>query len=211
MSANHEPKPADHDPVFRETEPIELWSSLIEIDLPFAEFERLTAQAAREHGQRFTGYITYGANDHVASFTRTRYPRKKYGVSTPNECEAGMFGLADKMDTTLLRDPRIGGFRVVFGLIEGYDENAPIHSTEEVQRALPNCAVTPAEVFVVWPSEDDNPTYREPVAIIDGPIEAVRQVYDLADKLKQERITIEDFERNIVFVVETRHCTEPDE
>jgi hypothetical protein len=35
-------------------------------------------------------------------------------------------------------------------------------------------------------------------------------MYTLGDAFLQERFTVEDFERGIGYIVETRHCTNPD-
>lgn len=210
-NAEHSTADLGPSPFYRETEPIALWSGLIRMNINPRAFEQTVCRAAAVNEQRYTGYITKDENGNVTSFTRTRYPRKKYGVSSIDECMSGMVSLASNLGTELLPDPRRNGFRVVFGLVEGYETDAPIHSIEEVQSALSDCAVSPAEVFVVWPSDDKTPIYREPVAIIDGHLESIKKVYDLADKMKQERITIEDFEHGVAYVVETRHCTEPDD
>ena len=204
-----EGEPSNQEPHFRETEPVALWSARIALQLPYTEFEQTVSRAAQKNGQRYTGFITKDGGT-VTSFTRTRYPRKKYGVASIEECQEGMAALADEFGSTLQPEPQQGGFRVVLGLQEGYDNQAPIHSVDEVQHELPTAKITPAEVFAVRHTEDGTSVYTEPVAVIEAPIELIGDVYGIGDRFRQERFTIEDFEQGIAYVVETRFCTEPD-
>lgn len=202
--------PIEQAPRFRETEPVGLWSARMDLKLPYIEFEQTVNRVAQTSGQRYTGFITRDDDGNVTSFTRTRYPRKKYGVSSIVECQEGMVALAAELDTNPRPSLQQSGFRVVLGLVEGYDDTAPTHSIDEVREELPGAKVTPAEVFAVRHTQDGTSVYTEPVAIIEAPLDMVSEVYSLGDRLKQERFTIEDFESGIAYVVETRFCTEPD-
>lgn len=202
--------PFERPPYFKETEAVELWSARLDLQLSYAEFEQTVIETAQKSGQRYTGFITKDEQGNVTSFTRTRYPRRKYGVATLTECHDGMVVLAAELGSILQPDPHQSGFRIVLGLLEGYDGKAPTHSADEVRQALPGAKVTPAEVFAVRHTEEGTSVYTEPVAIVAGPNDLLGDVYLLADSLRQERFTIEDFDRGIAYVVETRFCTEPD-
>jgi hypothetical protein len=122
-----------------------------------------------------------------------------------------MAALAEELGSTVQPDPQQDGFRVVLGLVEGYDTKAPTHhSIDEVQQVLQRASITPAGVFAVRYTEAGTSVYTEPAAIIKAPIDLIRDVYDIADRFRQERFTIENFEEGIAYVVETRFCTEPD-
>lgn len=194
---------------FRETEPISLWSARLGLKLPYADFERTIRRVAAYNNQRYTGFIAKDIDGDVTSFTGTRYPRKKYGVATIDECRAGMLELANSFGSELQRD-QATGFRVVMGLIEGYDNEAAIHTVEEVQRDLLSARVSSAEVFAIRLQGGAVSVYTEPVAVIEGPLNLIKDVYLLGDRLRQERFTIEDFDDQVSYVVETRFCTEPD-
>ncbi len=200
----------DQSPGFRETEPIKLWSACIGLFLPYKNFETTVSSIARTNSQRYTGFITKDSEGNVTSFTRTRYPRRKYGVASIEECEAGMRALAATFNTATEPDPQTSGFRVVLGLKEGYDDEAPIHTLEEIKRELIGLNATPAEVFAVRWSDEGVSVYTEPVAIVEGTLNLVDRVYAAADTFKQERFTVENFDQGLAYVVETRFCTEPD-
>ena len=194
----------------RETDTVELWSSTLPVHKPYSDFELAVRALVQQTQQRVTGFLTRDADSTVASFTRTRYPRKKYGVATLERCQADMQALSEAFGTTATTDAQHVGFRVVLGLVEGYNKDAPVHTVEEVQQALPNVSAVLAEVFAVRCLEGQICVYTEPVAVLSGPTDCLPGVYTLADKLRQERFTVEDFDRQLTFCVETQHCTEPD-
>jgi hypothetical protein len=197
-------------PTFRQTKAIALWSAHLTLEVPYADFKKTTVQAAQSNGQGYSGFITEDNRGHVTSFTRTRYPRIKYGIVSIQECEEGMQVLASDFGSTLELDKQHDDIRVVMGLKEGYDERAPTHDVDEVCLELSAAEVFPAEVFAVRHTNVGTSVYTEPVAVIKAPAECMPDVYMLGDRLKQERFTIEDFGRGISYAVETRFCTEPD-
>ncbi|TAL14385.1 hypothetical protein EPN95_03255 [Patescibacteria group bacterium] len=195
---------------FKESEPVELWSTSIALSVPYAEFERVVSQAAKADGQRYTGFITKDAGGNVTSFTRTRYPRQKYGIASIEACENGMIALAAKLGSAMRPDKQKDGFRVVLGLREGYDDNAPVHLTDEIQTALPGATVSSAEIFALRHTQGGPSLYTEPAAVITGPAQMIDEVYYLADTLLQERFAVEDFDLGVARMIEPRFCTEPD-
>lgn len=196
---------------FRETEPVDIWSARLKLHIPYSEFEQAVRSVASRNGQRYTGFVTKDDGGHVTSFTRTRYPRRMYGVASIHECQKGMTELGRELNSEVEADPIAEGFRVVLGLIEGYDPSSPVHSVDEILNELPLATrVTPAEVFATRNTGDSVSVYTEPVAVIEAPIDLIEDIYRVGDMFRQERFTIEDFERGVAYVVETRFCTEPD-
>jgi len=201
---------SDQSPRFRDTEPVELWSTSFNLSVARYEFEEIMERTVEQTDQGFTGFITSDETGNVVSFTVTRYPRSKYGVTSVDDCEAGVAVLAKEFSTNARPDVDRSGFRVVMGLQEGYDAQSPIHTADEVGKWLQGASVSSAEVFAIRPTEEGVSTYTEPVAIIEAPLDMLGEVYDIGDRLRQERFTVEDFEQQMAHVVETRFCTEPD-
>lgn len=196
---------------YKESEPIELWSATMPLPhIPFEVFRSTVVNLTRLNGERYTGFIHRDMDGFVTDFTRTRYPRKKYGVTTVAECVAGMWAMADAFDSMVVHDAKQHGIRVVMGLLEGYEEDAPRHSVAEVLHALPDASAEAADVFAVRRAESGVWVYTEPVAVISADSNALHDIYRLGDELRQERFTIEDFDVGKAYMVETRHCTEPD-
>ena len=193
---------------FRETPAIELWSARIPFDVEVEEFQYTAAVFAFETGQRFTGFIEQ--DESQLYFARTRYPRLKYGVSTIAECEEGVALMAERLGEMVHPEPQTAGVRVVLGLLEGYEQGSRVHEVEEVVERLSTAHVEQGEVFSVRPQETGVFVYTEPVAIVRADVSAIPNIYGLADEFGQERFTIENFDTRRAYVVETRHCTEPD-
>ncbi|MFZ3009465.1 MAG: hypothetical protein WA030_00375 [Candidatus Microsaccharimonas sp.] len=198
-------------PRFTESEPVGLWSGFMPLHIPFDEFETAVSEAAATDGQRYTGFITRSENDIVTSFTRTRYPRRKYGVAPVISCQVGTNELATSLGSRLLPDAQDSGIRVVMGLIEGYAEENPSHSIDEVRAALPDALIIPAEVFALRTSATSTDVYSEPVAVISAARDQIQSIYALAERFKQERFAVENFDTGLSYMVETIHCSEPDQ
>ena len=198
-------------PRFTESEPVGLWSGFMPLHVPFDEFEAAVRDAAATDGQRYTGFITRGENNIVTSFTRTRYPRRKYGIAPVISCQVGTNELASSLGSRLLPDAQDTGIRVVMGLVEGYAEENPTHSVDEVRAALPSAMVIPAEVFALRTGATSTDVYSEPVAVISATRDQVQSIYALAERFKQERFAVENFDTRLAYMVETIHCTEPDQ
>ncbi len=202
----------DSEPQFKETEPIELWSARLSLQIPYSEFERTVLALASINGQSYTGYISTNDDNEVTSFTRTRYPRKKFGVPSIYECVTSTEELAEAMGGThvIYQASSKQGFRVVMGLQEGYDIHSPMHTITEVEQVTLDARVTPADIFAVRHTGSEMSVYTEPVAVIQGHTRLLPRIYNLGDTFRQERFTVENFDTHRSYVVETRFCTEPD-
>lgn len=196
-------------PNFKDFEPIKLWSAQITTNVSYSEFERVTKKLSKSSGISITGFLTKDNNGKVTSFTGTRYPRIKYGVTPIEDCESIMNTLASELSGEITIQKKTG-CRVVMGLMEGYDDQATKHDAKEVANLLPYADITSAQVFAVRNTDEGISVYTEPVAIIEANGEYLEDVYLIGDKLKQERFTVENFDSGLANIVETRYCTEPD-
>ncbi|MEO6761485.1 MAG: hypothetical protein ABI220_03870 [Candidatus Saccharimonadales bacterium] len=197
--------------VFKEGKPIKLWSAEVKGNAAYPDFERIVLATATRNKQRYTGYFETDDAGNVRSFTRTRYPRLKYGVTSIAECEKGMVELAYDLNFRVNSEGSQSGFRVVLGLLEGYDVTSPTHTVDEVQSLLGSTILAEgATVFAVRHQTTGVSIYTEPVAVLRGAMSSLVAVYDLADSLKQERFAVEDFGNRLSYMVETRYCTESD-
>lgn len=204
-------RPIAEVPTFTESTPIELWSAELTGTEAYSHFERVVCDVAENNGQAYSGYIVRDEDLVVRSFTRTRYPRKKYGIIPAAECQDGMNDLANALSWTLQPDAQRAGVRVVLGLLEGYDAASQTHSMSEVSTILGNAVVaTEATVFAVRQSSAGVLVYTEPVAVVRGEASALPAIYHLADAFKQERFTVENFDTQTAYLLETRFCTQPD-
>ena len=197
------------DLAFRETEPTPLWSRVITCDLSPAEFTERTIQCAQEIEQGFTGFTT-SENGRITSFTRTLYPRKKYGTPSVEECANGVDILADRLGGTVQPDPQTQGVRVVMGLYKGYSTDIIPGAVDTIARRLPNANLGNADVFTVRLNEGGASTYTEPAAVIQTSTANVPTICHLAYELHQERFAIESFDDATTSMIETSHCTGPD-
>ena len=201
-------------PRYRELEPKPLLSVRMNIEnLP--NFTRHVEAIVRGNDRACSGFLS--AVDGDLRFTFTRYPRAKYFV-TDHEWEGDARRLAWVTESPIERYENVtdlgagNDFRVVLGLRRGYDLNAPVHETREVEGPLrgTGCSVGFGEVFSVRPLNDGAALYAEPAAIIQGPLADLRRVYDVAHELGQERFAVEDFKNGKAYMVETPLCAQPD-
>ncbi|HET6746602.1 MAG TPA: hypothetical protein VFH06_00670 [Candidatus Saccharimonadales bacterium] len=217
-------------PTFREVEPIPQWSARLEFDMPYDEFIVTTLAAAAEAQHRYTGTLTRDSHTgNVTSFTRTRFPRNKYGLPPGIvECEAGVQYLAEKLGAVHLREAhQPGTSRIVLGLYEGQhatgartDADGPDHSVQEIVALLGEDAIVQqGEVFSARLDSKNGSVshYSEDIAEIIFPTVEKQRVYLLGDAMKQERFSVEDFtgDNNMwlggqSYMVETQYCKEPD-
>lgn len=202
---------------FRELSPVELWSRTLVLGPHATSLEKTVAQLSFTINQSFSGYMTRLPNgDTPKSFTRTRYPRRKYGQLSDTELNMSTATLKHNLkDARIINDKARyeDMFRVALGLVEGYGDGAPTHSLDDVRDLLAGTSLraVSAEIFSVRPHESaEKAIYTEPVAIISGDPSDLAVVYDLADAFKQERFTVEDFSTDKAWVVETLYCTSPD-
>jgi len=211
-------------PSFREIELIPQWSARIFLDAPYDDFIQTALQAATNSQHHYTGTITRDlATGNVTSFTRTRFPRNKYGPPpTVEECEAGMQYLASVFGVEVTKEThQPSTTRIVLGLYEGQhatgarqETDGPDYSVDEIASQLGmGFIVRPAEVFSVRLASDGSAShYSEESAEIVFPTAEKMRVYELGDAMKQERFSVEDFtdSRGWSYMVETRWCQEPD-
>lgn len=211
-------------PTFREIEPIPQWSARIVVDIPYDDFIATTLRAASEAQHRYTGTLSRDPiTGNVTSFTRTRFPRKKYGQPpTIQECEAGMLYLGELFGVEPSKESHeLGTSRIVLGLYEGQhatgsrgELEGPDYSVQDVAARLgTDFSVTPAEVFSVRLAADGSVShYSEELAEIVFSTGDKQRVYELGDAMKQERFSVEDFNEQVgqSYMVETRWCQEPD-
>jgi len=200
---------------FRNLEPIRLWSGKLRPDIDLADFRRSVGALSAELNESFSGFITQDNEGRVRTFTRTRYPRKKYGIPEIEQITASTDTLAKKLGREVTDETRVPKeiFRVVLGLLEGYDKSSDLHTIEEVRERLGGTSLRAmlAEVFAVRPNMvGSSDIYIEPCAVITGRSKEVETVYDLADIFRQQRFTVEDFSERAAWVVETPHCSTPD-
>ncbi len=201
---------------FRATPPVGLWSACISGAFTYPKLERALVESATRDGRGYTGFVAFDTYDPDPDcrtfFTCTRYPRQD-GVTPLKQCEEGIALLANELGTSVEPDPQTDGIRVVLGLREGYDdEGAYIHTHEEVMNALrsiPTVRIQRAAILAVRATAADTSTRIEPVAVIRGSYEGLFSIYRLADRFRQTQFTVEDFARQISWVVQTPHCTEP--
>jgi len=175
------------------------------------ELIRVARALAEEKQQRYTGFIAMSGDHTVHSFTRTRYPRRKYGIPTIADCEDGMQALATALKTKVEADPQHEDFRVVLGLREGYNPHNPRHSLAEVIKILGSSYhIEGTSIFAALTTPVGSNFNHEPAVIIRGAMSDILPVFDLAERFSQERFTVEVFNAGLAYVVETGHCTDPD-
>jgi len=196
---------------FRELTPIEHWSASISLDgVSQREFDCALNYVILCTGQNFLGFIDRERNMYI----RSRYPRKKYGIPSIEECRESMSLLGNVLHKTVTekkeRDKLC--FRIVLGLVEGYGEQNTCHSIDLVRNSLPSSLnIRKGKIYSAgFLYNSDYAVYKEPAAIIEGPCDAIMSVYRLAVELNQERFTVDEFFSFVSFTVETRHCRHPD-
>ncbi len=209
-----------------ESEVFPAWSAKLTFSpgsMPYEQFRQTVNTTAEAQRHRYTGLITRDpAIGYVTSFTRTIYPRKKYPVTRPEDCAAGMARLAESFGTAV-EDDNVApdSYRIPIGLYIGQDDDSydrpPDHNVVDIQHTLASrgllSTATLAEVFTVRFTENGTANYIEPVAVIIGPTHEASAVCDLAVELGQERFTLEQFPLHTapqVQMVETTHCREPE-
>ncbi|MFA6252683.1 MAG: hypothetical protein WCV69_00215 [Patescibacteria group bacterium] len=205
------PEQITQNPEFRELKPIDHWSTSMPLDaIPDGDFDNKMRETVTETGQNFLGFkIT-----EKTLYIRTRYPRKKYGVPSIEECRASTDVLAKKLgietsEQQKVEEPR---FRIVLGLLEGYGKDNKIHTIEEVKSELGGeFDLCEGEIYSAgFLYNDEYTVYREPVVIIEGDKSKINKVYALAEKFCQERFTVDDLEDSKSYTVETKYCKNPD-
>lgn len=139
----------------------------------------------------------------------TAYQRNKYGIVQPSNLLALSTIIHESIAQSSLQvgDVEITGARVVLGLERGYGSEE-LHSLETVQHLYGGAIrMTPCEIFSVRPGMDP---YLEQAVLIHFPMGDLQKIYQLGYQLGQERFSVENFETQSAWLVETPHCKEPD-
>lgn len=209
-----------HVPRFREFAHVEAWGGSISI-------QGITPEELIPHLQTYAdarrlplfGYIIPGTDATSFTYHMTRYPRTlKYEIGKVEEFGLALRSLARQLSRAGVQaiaqedaHAQTPHFRIVLGLSEGYGETALLRTVEEVRQRLPSAlSVTPAEIVTILPHKI-SPYFRERAAVIEGGVDHLSQVFHLADEFKQERFAVELIDQGAAYVVETRHCTDPDD
>lgn len=188
---------------------VDLWSWKIDLQ---SINDRLFQQAIEDvvfaTQQNFLGFLSY--DNWVETYTRTKYPRKKYWIHTDQEYKASTDLLAEKLWKNLIEETKenvCNRFRVILGLREWYGENNGIHQIQEVKNILwEQNLYIPWKVYSVINNRNSPILYTEPIVIIVSQAIDIERLIDWAEKLYQQRFTVEDFQERKAFTIETRFC-----
>lgn len=185
---------------------VELWSW--KIDLWWIDdevFSQAVESVVLSTQQNFLGFLS--CDNWVKIYTRTKYPREKYWIYKDKEYKDSTRLLGERLWKTLIEETRWNvatRFRTILGLREWYERDNQIHSIQEVKSILwEELIYTPWWIYSVILNKGIPLLYTEPVVIINSQnIDIERLVY-WAEKLHQQRFTIEDFENRKAFTIET--------
>lgn len=82
------------------------------------------------------------------------------------------------------------------------------HTIEEVKSELGDSFILKeASIYTAGPWGE----YKEPAVVIEGDSKRIHDVYNLAEKFKQERIAVENLKEGKSYMVETKYCENPDQ
>lgn len=195
---------------FRQTEPIEIWGGNVLLqNVEQEEFIDKLIQLSNGLEFAFPGYFIYKENAPPV-YHLSRYSRKKYGQ--PPEIEKyrdAIRRIGNEFNVPAEEEqiPQSQEFRTVLGLREGYEQGSYTRSIDEVKRELKEgFDLERGEICTVR----NGSCYREEAVVITGDIDKIQRVFLLAEKFLQERFSVEDFSCNLTYMVETKHCKEPD-
>ena len=212
-------------PEIRELPSVDLWSAELSLNLPHQRFINELGNVAIELDQSIHGF-TAGNLEPVTNFTRIRSPRAMYGIVTPDQCQEGVDYLAQLFDSPATEQQQFVGkgfFRVVLGLKDPYRyrNEPPYHVDEVIQRLGHAYTVTAGESISIILAKDlpipETQLMKEctrirvdPAAIIYGAVSNMGNVYRVAERFKQHRFTVENFDTGKAYMVETKHAN-PDQ
>jgi hypothetical protein len=202
---------------FRELGAIQLWSTCVIVESEKSSFIELLHQVACEKTFTFFGFFLLNSlSETTLEYHFTRYPRQKHGIRSIEECKDvkdALFTLMDQGDrSTYFEEENVNHiapfeYRVILGLLEGYDKDNVQHSLQEVKANLGDkYGVKPAEIYSVGPDYK----HTEPAVAVYGGWRSLSKVYQVAEKLGQERFTVENFLGQYSYVVETPRVRHPD-
>lgn len=197
---------------FRELQPVKLWGADINIEGGIENFKNSVLNIAERSGKNQFGYFIYSNNEGI-KYHLSRYPRRKYGA-IPSDEEM------EKQLTEILSNSKQKGqketipvqpkFRIILGLEEGYG-TGKFYTTEEAVAFLGTTFnLTKTEIFTTKLQDGKYIIYQEPSVKIEGNLSEIKKVYELSERLRQERFTVDDFNKQNSYIVETRFCTSRD-
>ena len=189
--------------------PVGLWSWKIDLQWINDEvFNQVIEDIVLSTQQSFLGFLSY--ENWVKTYTRTKYPRKKYWIYKDEEYKDSTCLLGQNLWRSLIEETKenvINRFRVIFGLREWYRENNDIHQVQEVKNILwEQNSYIPWKVYSVINNGKSPTLYTEPIVIINSQSIDIEKLVYWAEKLYQQRFTIEDFENRKACTVETKYC-----
>lgn len=198
---------------FTERPPVEWWAGEVATAFPDDVFEARLAKSAKDLSFRFSGYRTPRGKGGVFKYNPSSYVRRNFGpLPTTEQYRDALRVLTDSIaglsrEEKKTEQPR---FRVLFGLVEGYDPAQTVtHTPEEIKEILGDTfTVESAEILAIGGGRD---RYVEPAAVIEGDLAQLNKIYELADRFRQERIVVQDMKAGKSYAVETRWCKHPDE
>jgi hypothetical protein len=197
---------------FRELPPVPWWAGSVAMRISPVDFESAIAEAGKGDF-RYSGY-RLSRPDGALEYHFSRYVRRRAGgkLAEISEHQVALRRLAEITGGVATEEQRVESprFRVLFGLVEGYDASKAItHTPTEIRTQLGDeVAITPVEIFAIGGARAVK--YTEPAVVVEGPMTELPKVYDLADAFHQDRIIIEDLSKGVSYTVETRWCKEPD-
>ena len=201
---------------FRELPAIEHWSGHLKVSgITKDEFTNILQEVAKEVGIRISGWAI--GNKDGFTYYMCRHQRKKYGpVPTIEKYKEALEKLAEKtnaLEYSKDSSENKNGFRVLFGLRKGYTPGSGEYTIDEVKRGLQGEKSFVNSKATILAAKPNGEVYTEPAVLITGDLSKLDMIHHLADTLKQERFTVEDFgnpKEPITYTIETRHCTEPE-
>ncbi len=195
---------------FRQTEPIDIWGGNVLLqNVEKEEFIDKLIQLSNGLKLSFPGYFIYKENSSPI-YHISRYSRKQYGPPPEIErCRDALERIGSEFNISVEEEQvqMSQKFRTVLGLREGYEQGSYTRSIEEVKRELKEgFDLEKGEICTIR----NGGCYREEAVVITGDIDKIQKVFLLAEKFLQERFSVEDFSSNLTYMLETKHCKEPD-
>ena len=205
-------------PEFRELPSEQLWTATTILEgVSQQQFAEILKDIYQRTGFNFFGFFVE-KKDKSVEYHFSRYPRHKYGIPTLEQCQAAADELKKGLEISnsantvrvddFVDDKQKGiEFRVLLGLLEGYDKDQIIHNKDEVAEIIgSSVGLQSATIYSVG----KNGEYTEPAVWIKGKKDDLPKVYEIANSFKQERFTIENLAEEKAHVVEPPCCISSD-
>ena len=206
---------------FRLTEPVDIWGGNVLLqNINKEKFIDGLIGLSNDLKIAFPGYFLIYETGVASAYHISRYSRKKYGQSPSIEtCRNVLKIIGDKFNISVEEEQisKNSSFRILFGLQEGYEKGV-VHTIQEVKDELRKClpnkdvlekyfGIVQGEICTIR----NGSCYTEDAAVITvKDINRIIDVFSLAERFSQERISVEDFSEGITYMVETKYCKTPD-